>query len=144
MSRPRRQQTPDLESGRNENALGTIPPAVDILRDTHEGGSTTFNTDIELGRPLFGFRLTGFRLITILSTCGFGLMKAILSSLGQSAAPNILDWMFGVALTLTLGGIWWVKEDADVVGKNTSKMHKLLFEKDYGRQILAVIDMRVA
>lgn len=41
-------------------------------------------------------KVTGYRLLVIGLTAGFGLSKAKLSYQGQSTAPNTLDWLYGV------------------------------------------------
>ncbi|KIJ51992.1 hypothetical protein M422DRAFT_65102 [Sphaerobolus stellatus SS14] len=130
-----RQQT--LESGRT----GSSSTLLIDSHNSHDEASISSNISTRSGvvPPLFGFKLTGFRLITILSTSGFGIVKAILSYLGQSTAPTTLDWIFGVFLTLILGGIWWRKEDVDESKGNSSRMHELLFEKDYGIEILVAL-----
>ena len=45
-------------------------------------------------------RMTGYRLLTLLLTAGFGLSKAKLSYEGYSTAPNTLDWLYGVVAFL--------------------------------------------
>ena len=44
--------------------------------------------------------LTGYRLLITVFTLSFGLSKAIMTYNGQSAAPNTLDWLFGVPISL--------------------------------------------
>jgi hypothetical protein len=45
-------------------------------------------------------KLTGYRLIVIALTVGFGLSKAILCYKGKSIAPITLEWVFGVVIYL--------------------------------------------
>ncbi|KIJ32617.1 hypothetical protein M422DRAFT_52771 [Sphaerobolus stellatus SS14] len=108
--------------------------------------------------PLCGFRLTGFRLLTLLSTSGFGVVKAILSYLGHSTAPTTLDWAFGVVITVVwaeeifsmtvhltqidvcrLYAIWWRKEDSHNADEDPSQLHRWLFERDFAREVLGVL-----
>ncbi|KAF9480520.1 hypothetical protein BDN70DRAFT_877510 [Pholiota conissans] len=51
-------------------------------------------------RPTRYPKLTGYRLLVIFLTAGFGLSKAKLSYNGQSTAPNTLDWLYGVVAFL--------------------------------------------
>lgn len=43
-------------------------------------------------------RLTGYRIIFFLLTCGFGTVKGVLSYLGNSTVPTFLDWAYGVVV----------------------------------------------
>lgn len=45
-------------------------------------------------------KITGYRLLVIFLTAGFGLSKAKLSYNGLSTAPTTLDWMNGVVAFL--------------------------------------------
>jgi hypothetical protein len=45
-------------------------------------------------------RLTGYRILTVVLTAGFGLSKAALSYCGQSTVPTTLDWLYGVVVFL--------------------------------------------
>jgi len=45
-------------------------------------------------------RVTGYRILVISLTAGFGLSKAKLSYQGYSTAPNTLDWLYGVVAFL--------------------------------------------
>lgn len=45
--------------------------------------------------------LTGYRILTVLLTAGFGLSKAILSYRGLSTAPTTVDWLYGVVVFLS-------------------------------------------
>jgi hypothetical protein len=45
-------------------------------------------------------KLTGYRLLYIVLTAGFGISKAVLSYEGYSTAPNTLDWIYGVGVFL--------------------------------------------
>jgi len=46
--------------------------------------------------------LTGYRLLVSIATLTFGIVKSICVYLGQSPAANTLDWLFGVAISLSL------------------------------------------
>ena len=45
-------------------------------------------------------KLTGYRLLNMATIFTFGMVKAILTYLGQSAAPTTIDWIAGVVLTI--------------------------------------------
>lgn len=45
-------------------------------------------------------KLTGYRLMVIVLTVGFGLSKAILTYRGESIAPTTLEWVFSVVVFL--------------------------------------------
>ncbi|KAJ3517743.1 hypothetical protein NLJ89_g320 [Agrocybe chaxingu] len=69
-------------------------------------------------------KLTGYRILVVVLTAGFGLTKAYLSYLGQSTAPNTMDWLHGVGAFLLL---YWL----GIYEKHTVHGMPLLFEKDY-------------
>lgn len=56
-----------------------------------------------LGIPIA--KLTGYRLIVIALTVGFGLSKTILSYKGKSIAPITLEWVFGVVIYLLMSQV---------------------------------------
>lgn len=41
-------------------------------------------------------KLTGYRLLNIVTIAGFGITKAVLSYRGYSIVPTTLDWLSGV------------------------------------------------
>lgn len=45
-------------------------------------------------------KLTGYRLLNMAAIFTFGTAKAVLTCLGQSAAPTTIDWVAGVVSTL--------------------------------------------
>ncbi|TDL24732.1 hypothetical protein BD410DRAFT_718406 [Rickenella mellea] len=69
-------------------------------------------------------KLTGYRLIVILTTAGFGLSKAALSYHGKSTAPTTLEWLYGIVITV---GLYWI----GLYEHNSSQRLPLLFTKDY-------------
>ncbi|KAI9459827.1 hypothetical protein F5148DRAFT_274400 [Russula earlei] len=66
-----------------------------------DGHSTTFDDP----RPPLGVKLTGYRLLNMSVVFLFGLTKAILTYMGQSAAPTTLDWILGSFLAVFL---YWI------------------------------------
>ncbi|KAK7688151.1 hypothetical protein QCA50_008521 [Cerrena zonata] len=52
-------------------------------------------------------KLTGYRLLNMAVIFTFGMVKAVLTYLGQSAAPTTIDWVAGVVLTLAIS---WSKQ----------------------------------
>lgn len=51
-------------------------------------------------RPILLVKLTGYRLLNMAVLVAFGTAKAILSYMGKSVAPTVLDWILGVALSI--------------------------------------------
>lgn len=60
-------------------------------------------SDVE--HPPLGVKLTGYRLLNMGVVFVFGLTKAILTYMGQSAVPTTLDWVSGALLAVCL---YWV------------------------------------
>jgi len=55
-------------------------------------------SDVE--QPPLGVKLTGYRLLNMGVVFAFGLSKAILTYMGQSAVPTTLDWVSGALLAV--------------------------------------------
>ncbi|KAI0247225.1 hypothetical protein BJV78DRAFT_953998 [Lactifluus subvellereus] len=55
--------------------------------------------------PPLGVKLTAYRLLNMSVVFSFGLTKGILTYMGQSIAPTMLDWVAGVLLTIAL---YWI------------------------------------
>ncbi|KDQ50626.1 hypothetical protein JAAARDRAFT_581279 [Jaapia argillacea MUCL 33604] len=73
--------------------------------------------------------ITGYRfLVTITAVC-FGLAKAVLSYLGYSTAPNTVDWVFGVLVTISL---YWL----GLYEASATEVLPALFETDYTSALL--------
>ncbi|KAI0061500.1 hypothetical protein BV25DRAFT_1916862 [Artomyces pyxidatus] len=72
---------PDLEAQWDHNASGTNRP-----------------------RPPLLVKLTGYRLLNMITVLAFGIAKAITSYQGKSTVPTTLDWILGVVLGLLLYG----------------------------------------
>lgn len=45
-------------------------------------------------------RLTGYQILYVIFTAGFGLSKAGLAYRGYSTTPTTLDWLYGVVVFL--------------------------------------------
>ncbi|KDR80573.1 hypothetical protein GALMADRAFT_207602 [Galerina marginata CBS 339.88] len=69
-------------------------------------------------------RMTGYRILVIVLTAGFGLSKAKLSYQGYSTAPNTLDWLYGVVAFLIL---YWL----GIYERHAMHNMPLMFEVDY-------------
>ncbi|KAJ7451786.1 hypothetical protein B0H11DRAFT_2075109 [Mycena galericulata] len=70
-------------------------------------------------------RLTGYRMLFLILTSGFGAFKAYLSYRGQTTVPTTLDWMYGVVVA---SGLYWVGlYEEECVGR----MPRWLFETDF-------------
>jgi hypothetical protein len=50
--------------------------------------------------PPLGVKLTGYRLLNMMTVFSFGITKGILAYLGQSTAPTTLDWVSGALLAV--------------------------------------------
>jgi len=68
--------------------------------------------------------MTGYRILVIVLTAGFGLSKAKLSYEGYSTAPNTLDWLYGVVAFLVL---YWL----GIYERHAMHNMPLMFEVDY-------------
>ncbi|TDL13801.1 hypothetical protein BD410DRAFT_779116 [Rickenella mellea] len=55
-------------------------------------------------------QLTIYRTIVLTLTTLFGTWKAVLSYMGQSTAPNMLEWQFGVVGIIWLFWLGWFEE----------------------------------
>ncbi|KAF8258973.1 hypothetical protein EI94DRAFT_1059809 [Lactarius quietus] len=59
--------------------------------------------DMNAMPPLaLGVKLTGYRLLFMMTVFTFGTVKGILTYMGQSIAPNTLDWVSGTLLAVVL------------------------------------------
>jgi len=68
--------------------------------------------------------MTGYRILVITLTAGFGLSKAKLSYQGYSTAPNTLDWLYGVVAFLIL---YWL----GIYERHAMHNMPMMFEVDY-------------
>jgi hypothetical protein len=50
--------------------------------------------------PPLGVKLTGYRLLNMTTVFSFGIIKGILTYMGQSTAPTTLDWVSGALLAV--------------------------------------------
>ena len=50
--------------------------------------------------PPLGVKLTGYRLLNMITVFGIGITKGILTYMGQSTAPTTLDWIGGALLAV--------------------------------------------
>ena len=48
--------------------------------------------------PPLGVKLTCYRLLNLTTLLSFGIIKGILTYMGQSTAPTTLDWISGSLL----------------------------------------------
>ncbi|TDL23941.1 hypothetical protein BD410DRAFT_129557 [Rickenella mellea] len=55
-------------------------------------------------------KLTGYRILVIGLTSLVGILKAVLTFKGQSAAPNVLDWLLGVVCVVCLYWLGWYEK----------------------------------
>ncbi|KDQ50622.1 hypothetical protein JAAARDRAFT_186087 [Jaapia argillacea MUCL 33604] len=73
--------------------------------------------------------ITGYRFLVTMTAVCFGLAKAVLSYLGYSAAPNTVDWVFGVLVTISL---YWL----GLYEASATEVLPALFETDYTSAIV--------
>ncbi|KAF8260069.1 hypothetical protein EI94DRAFT_1689981 [Lactarius quietus] len=55
--------------------------------------------------PPLGVKLTCYRLLNMMTVFSFGIIKGILTYMGQSTAPTTLDWVSGALLAVVL---YWI------------------------------------
>lgn len=73
---------------------GTIPPiAMTALSPSATPGPSRSSA---LQWPI----LTGYRLLVIFATFGYGTAKAILASHGKTLMPQTMEWVIGIIVTL--------------------------------------------
>ncbi|KAF9563949.1 hypothetical protein CPC08DRAFT_632125 [Agrocybe pediades] len=80
-------------------------------------------------------RVTGYRILVVGLTTGFGLSKAKLSYQGYSTAPNTLDWLYGVLGFLLL---YWL----GIYERHAAHNMPWMFEIDYAALLWRVITHR--
>jgi hypothetical protein len=51
--------------------------------------------------------ITGYRILVSVSTASFGLAKATLSYKGFAMAPHVVDWVYGVIVTVRYVHWFW-------------------------------------
>ena len=66
-------------------------------RDQEDNGDDHL-ADTDAALPPLGVKLTGYRLLNMTTVFSFGIIKAILTYMGQSTAPTTLDWVSGALL----------------------------------------------
>ncbi|KAF8967693.1 hypothetical protein BDZ97DRAFT_505399 [Flammula alnicola] len=92
---------------------GPYPPSYNSEARDRTGGPSSYHP-----------KMTGYRILVIFLTAGFGLSKAKLSYQGKSTAPNTLDWMYGVVAFLIL---YWL----GIYERHSMHNMRLMFEVDY-------------
>ncbi|KAH9060680.1 hypothetical protein EDB87DRAFT_1614773 [Lactarius vividus] len=70
-----------------------------------EALSSGRSVDTDPTLPPLGVKITGYRLLNMMTVFSFGSAKAILTYMGQSAAPTTLDWVAGTLLAVLL---YWI------------------------------------
>ncbi|KAF8841845.1 hypothetical protein BDN67DRAFT_478063 [Paxillus ammoniavirescens] len=71
-------------------------------------------------------KLTGYRLLVVSLTTGFGTAQAILTYQGHTFAPTTLGWIFGIVITLFLAWLGWYENI-----RSYANLRYWLFERDY-------------
>ncbi|KAH9034191.1 hypothetical protein EDB85DRAFT_1020965 [Lactarius pseudohatsudake] len=89
-------------------SLGALSPdrCVDLAaRCDQEEYGDDFSAGVDAALPPLGVNLTGYRLLNMTIVFSFGIIKGILTYMGQSTAPTTLDWVGGALLAVAL---YWV------------------------------------
>jgi len=85
----------------------SIPQLLDHEDNDREGHGSDHleDADTDVAPPPLGVKLTGYRLLFMTTVFSFGTVKGILTYMGQSIAPNTLDWVSGTFLAVVL---YWI------------------------------------
>ncbi|KIK97237.1 hypothetical protein PAXRUDRAFT_825126 [Paxillus rubicundulus Ve08.2h10] len=76
-------------------------------------------------------KLTGYRLLVVSLTIGFGTAQAILTYQGHKFAPTTLAWISGIVITLFLAWVGWYENI-----RSYENLRYWLFERDYTSDIV--------
>ncbi|KIJ12929.1 hypothetical protein PAXINDRAFT_82093 [Paxillus involutus ATCC 200175] len=71
-------------------------------------------------------KLTGYRLLVVSLTIGFGTAQAILTYQRHTFTPTTLGWIFGIVITLFLAWLGWYENI-----RSYANLRYWLFERDY-------------
>jgi len=75
-------------------------------RGEEEHGNDRFaNMELPSNLPPLGVKLTCYRILNLTTLLSFGIIKGILTYMGQSSAPTTLDWISGALLAAVL---YWI------------------------------------
>lgn len=69
-------------------------------KESGHDGSYDGWADIDAMPPPLGVKLTGYRLLNMMTVFSFGVTKGILAYMGKSIAPTTLDWVSGTLLVV--------------------------------------------
>lgn len=94
----------------------------------HEAPGRRHEPTLDELPPPLGVKLTGYRLLNMSVVFTFGMVKAILTYMGQSAMPTTLDWIGGAFLAVIL---YWV----GLYESECSKKWEWFFQVDLTRAI---------
>ncbi|KAF8258969.1 hypothetical protein EI94DRAFT_1618631 [Lactarius quietus] len=92
-------------SGAECSILSILPPSYHENSDLEGHGGGDCSADKDVRPPPLGVKLTGYRLLFMTTVFSFGTAKGILTYMGQSIAPNTLDWVSGTFLAVVL---YWI------------------------------------
>jgi hypothetical protein len=79
--------------------LPSTPQLEPSGHSNHEVPGSDRSVDMDDMPPPLGVKLTGYRLVFMVTVLLFGTVKTILTYMGQSIAPTTLDWVAGTFLT---------------------------------------------
>ena len=71
-----------------------------LHRSDQEDNGDDHLADTDAALPPLGVKLTGYRLLNMMTVFSFGIIKTILTYMGQSTAPTTLDWVSGALLAV--------------------------------------------
>ncbi|KAN0127279.1 hypothetical protein V8E53_014883 [Lactarius tabidus] len=95
-------------SGFSESGSPGVFPSrrsVGLSASDQEGHGDDHSADMDAALPPLGVKLTGYRLLNMTTVFSFGIIKGILTYIGQSTAPTTLDWVSGALLAVML---YWI------------------------------------
>jgi len=106
---PRNDENGDSSSLSEPTSLGAVSlsQSVDLAARNSdlEGRDSDCLADKDPTSPPLGVKLTGYKLLFMTTIFSFGTVKGILTYMGQSIAPNTLDWVSGTLLAVVL---YWI------------------------------------
>ena len=83
-----------------ERYLMTICQLLKSDQEGHGNNHSAPSADMDAALPPLGVKLTGYRLLNMMTVFSFGIIKGIITYMGQSTAPTTLDWVSGALLAV--------------------------------------------
>jgi hypothetical protein len=79
--------------------LPSTPRPSDHQNSNNEELGGDGSVDMDTAPPPLGVKLTGYKLVFMMTILSFGTITTILTYMGLSIAPTTLDWVAGTFLT---------------------------------------------